>query len=56
VSLPGGWKSVSELEPGDVNGQGFADIWYVLSPKARPITSLRSISGTTPTTQRLASF
>ena len=42
ISSGTGTKSTAvvyfELEPGDVNGQGFADIWCVLSPKGRPIT------------------
>ena len=28
----------ADKKPGDVNGQGFVGIWYVLSPKGEQIT------------------
>ena len=28
---------VGDKRPGDVNGQGFGGLWYVLSPSGRPI-------------------
>jgi predicted lipoprotein with Yx(FWY)xxD motif len=28
----------ADKKPGDVNGQGFYGVWYVLSPKGQPIT------------------
>ena len=31
---------VRDKKPGDVNGQGFLSIWYVLSPKGTPIRAM----------------
>jgi predicted lipoprotein with Yx(FWY)xxD motif len=34
---PNNFGLTADKKPGDVNGQGFVGIWYVLSPKGEPI-------------------
>ena len=35
----GGFGITGDRKPGEVGGQGFAGVWFVLSPKGTPITS-----------------
>ena len=40
-SWKGGYGSPADTKPGDVYGQGFGSIWYVLSPAGKPIKTQR---------------